>query len=222
MKKTKFLWSMLSMVMAAMLSVQFTSCSKDDKEDFSVNPSYISLSEAGGSQSIQVVGKGSWSVSGIPSWLTVSPTQGSGNGTIMVSAPSNTERNSRNCTLLISGSGSATVTVNQSGKSGSSVDDLVGSYTGTLKPIGYSDEPARCYVTLSKLSSDAVRVEKILCETFSIDMNPVNLKVSQDGNGNLTLRSETTKSIEGSYTQGQLTLTFANSLATFFFTGVKN
>ena len=102
------------------------------------------------------------------------------------------------------------------------VDQVTGSYTGTLKPVGYNDEPARCYVTMTKLSSDAIRLEKLICEEFSLDMNPVNLRITEESDGRITLRSETSKSIEGSYYQGQLTLSFANSLATFYFSGKKN
>ncbi|MBR0274007.1 MAG: hypothetical protein IJQ59_07970 [Bacteroidaceae bacterium] len=102
------------------------------------------------------------------------------------------------------------------------VDQVSGSYTGTLKPIGYNDDPARCYVTLTRLSNDAVRLEKLICEEFGLDMNPVNLILVVQSDGSVTLKSETTKSIEGTYYQGKLTLTFSNSIATFYFSGSKN
>ncbi len=53
-------------------------------------------------------------------------------------------------------------------------------------------------------------------------MNAVNLKLTKRSDGSIYLESETTKSIEGTYFQGQLTLTFSNSIATFYFSGVKN
>lgn len=102
------------------------------------------------------------------------------------------------------------------------VEQVAGSYVGTLKPMGYADEPARCYVTVSKLSSDAVRLEKLICEEFDLDMNPVNLIIKEETDGRITLRSETSKSVEGSYYHGQLTLSFSNSKATFYFSGTKN
>ena len=104
----------------------------------------------------------------------------------------------------------------------SPADEVTASYTGTLKPIGYSDDPARCYVTITKLSTDAVRLEHLICEEFDLDMNPINLRVNKEDDDRISLRSETSKSIEGSYYKGQLTLSFSNSVATFYFSGSKN
>ena len=226
MKKKNFLWSLLTMMMVGLLSVGFVSCSSDDddSDEVSVSNTSISLSESGGSQTILVKSNTKWTVSGNPAWLTVAPVQGSGDGAISLTASANTETGSRNCTLYVNaGSASTFVSVYQSGKTKlSPADELSGSYTGTLKPMGYSDDPARCYVTLSKLSSDAVRIDKLLCEEFGLDLNPVNLTIKEESDGRISLRSETSKSVEGSYYQGQLTLSFSNSLATFYFSGTKN
>lgn len=213
------------MLMVATLSVGLTSCGDDDDPDnVSVSMPSVNFGESGGSQSIQVTSNTKWTVSGNPGWLTVSPVQGSNNGVLSLTATANTETGSRNCTLFINaGSASTTISVYQSGKSKlPPADEVSASYTGTLKPMGYSDAPARCYVTLSKLSSDAVRLEKLICEEFGLDMNPVNLNVIEESDSRITLRSETSKSVEGSYYQGQLTLSFSNSLATFYFSGTKN
>lgn len=224
--KKYYLLSLLTCVMVAMVSMGLSSCSKDESEPDKVSVSMptVSIAESGGSQSIQVMSNTSWNVSGAPSWLKVTPLQGSGNGSFSITADANTEKASRNCTLSINaGSASSMVSVYQSGKTKlPAADEVSASYTGTLKPMGYSDEPARCYVTLSKLSSDAVRIEKLICEEFGLDMNPVNLTVKEEGDGRITLRSETSKSVEGSYYQGQLTLSFSTSSATFYFSGTKN
>ena len=98
---------------------------------------------------------------------------------------------------------------------------MSGSYVSMLKPIGYSDSPARAYVTLTKLSSDAVRLSCLICEEFGLDMNPVNLKVIMGSDGAYTVSSETKKSIQGTYYEGQLKLTFSNALASFYFSGYK-
>ena len=117
MKKTNFLWSMLSIVMAAMLSVQLTSCG-DDKDSVSVSSPSVNISENGGSQSVSITSNTSWSISGMPSWLTVSPMQGSQNGVISISASQNTTNASRSCSLLVSaGTASAMITVEQAGMS---------------------------------------------------------------------------------------------------------
>ncbi len=100
---------------------------------------------------------------------------------------------------------------------------VASSYSGTLKPIGFSDAPATCYVTLTRLSSSSVRLDRLLCETFNVDMSPVNLTIVDNGNGRYTLESETSKSIGGTYYQGQLTLTYQNKAGvTFTFTGSKD
>jgi len=76
--------------LVAVVAAIFTGCS-DDKDptyldEIRVSQSYVSLNTAGGSTSIDVIATGSWSVSGAPEWLTVSPASGSGNGTITFSA----------------------------------------------------------------------------------------------------------------------------------------
>lgn len=224
--KINYLWRLMTIMMVAMLSVGVTSCSSDDDEpdEIAVSMPSVNISESGGSQSIQVLSNTNWTVSGAQSWLTVSPMQGSGNGAITVNANANTDNNSRTCTLYINaGNASATINVYQPGKvKADPATEVSASYTGTLKPMGYADEPARCYVTITRLSNDAVRLSNLICEEFGLDMNAVNLTVKEQTDGRITLQSETSKSVEGTYYQGQLTLSFSNSIATFYFSGVKN
>ena len=74
----------------AVVAAMFTGCS--DKNDptylseIRVSQSYVALNTSGGSTSIDVTASGSWTVTGAPSWLTVSPASGTGNGTITFSA----------------------------------------------------------------------------------------------------------------------------------------
>ena len=84
--KLKYIIPSLMAIVAAV----FTSCN-DDKNptylhELRVSQSYVSLSTSGGSTSIDIEAAGSWSVSGAPEWLTVSPASGSGNGSISFSA----------------------------------------------------------------------------------------------------------------------------------------
>ena len=76
--------------LVAVVAAMFTGCN-DDKDptylsEIRVSQSYVSLSTSGGSSTINVEATGSWTVSGAPEWLTVSPASGSGNGTITFSA----------------------------------------------------------------------------------------------------------------------------------------
>ena len=84
--KLKYIIPSLMAIVAAV----FTSCN-DDKNptylhELRVSQSYVSLSTSGGSTTIDIQAAGSWSVSGAPEWLTVSPASGSGNGSISFSA----------------------------------------------------------------------------------------------------------------------------------------
>ena len=76
--------------LVAVVAAMFTGCN-DDKDptylsEIRVSQSYVSLSTSGGSTTIDIQAAGSWSVSGAPEWLTVSPASGSGNGSISFSA----------------------------------------------------------------------------------------------------------------------------------------
>ena len=74
----------------AVVAAMFTGCS--DKNDptylseIRVSQSYVALNTSGGSTSIDVTASGSWTVTGAPEWLTVSPASGTGNGSITFSA----------------------------------------------------------------------------------------------------------------------------------------
>ena len=214
------------MMMVATLSVGFASCSSDDEDndEVSVSMPSVSLSESGGSQTIQIMSNTKWTVSGAQGWLTVSPMQGSGNGSVTITANANTDNNSRNCTLYVNAGDAMTqINVYQPGKTKlDPATEVSAEYVGTLKPMGFSDEPARCYVTITRLSSDAVRLSSLICEEFGLDMNPVNLTIKEQSDGRISLQSETTKSVEGTYYQGQLTLSFSTAIATFYFSGTKN
>lgn len=117
MKKKNFLWSMLATMMVGLLSVGFVSCDDPDPDMVSVSMPSVNFSESGGSEIIQVTSNTTWTVSGNPGWLTVSPMRGSNNGAFSLTVTANTDKNNRNCVLYINaGSASAMVSVNQSGK----------------------------------------------------------------------------------------------------------
>lgn len=56
--------------------------------DVQVSSSYVSIPQTGGTNTINVTAVGSWTISGMPSWLNVTPTSGSGNASISFSAES--------------------------------------------------------------------------------------------------------------------------------------
>ena len=74
----------------AVVAAVFTACSDDNDptyfDEIRVSQSYVSINTNGGSTSIDIKANGSWTVSDVPEWLTVSPASGTGNGTITFSA----------------------------------------------------------------------------------------------------------------------------------------
>ena len=84
--KLKYFFPFFLAVVAAI----FTGCSDDNDptyfDEIRVSQSYVSLDTNGGSTSIDIKANGSWTVSEVPEWLTVSPASGTGNGTITFSA----------------------------------------------------------------------------------------------------------------------------------------
>jgi mannan endo-1,4-beta-mannosidase len=82
----------------------------------SVSPTALSFGSPASSALVTVTANVSWSVSDNATWLTVSPTAGSSNGSFTVSATANTATTSRTGTVTVTGGGlQRTVAVTQSG-----------------------------------------------------------------------------------------------------------
>lgn len=85
----------------------------------SVDVKEINLVEAGKEQSFNITCNSSWNISGVPEWLTVSSTTGTGNATIKVLANSfNNSPSDRDATLSISASGASTQSIKVIQKAG--------------------------------------------------------------------------------------------------------
>ena len=99
----KYIWlSLITLMVAA--------CGDNaDLEGIQLSKDYIdavsslSISNAGGSYSIEITANCSWSVSNDASWLTVNTTSGSNSQTITVSATKNRNTSERSTVLIISG-----------------------------------------------------------------------------------------------------------------------
>lgn len=91
---------LLTLLMCLMSS---SMCSPEpDPSTISVSTSSVSFDSNSGFQTISVSSNTNWNVSGGESWLTVTPTSGSGNSSIMLSVKANKDFTSKNCTLTIS------------------------------------------------------------------------------------------------------------------------
>jgi hypothetical protein len=88
----------------------------DPDPSLSVSTTSLSFSAGGEIKSFGITSAGvTWSVSSSASWLTVSPSSGSGDATVTLTAPVNSGASSRTATVTVSGSGvgSRTVSVTQ-------------------------------------------------------------------------------------------------------------
>lgn len=143
MKKKDFLWCMLSVIMVSLLSISFMSCGGDDDgNDGFIPPAtedgkspYVkvngvettSLQFEGNfngksgvdyKQSVTITSNVAWKASEIPSWLSISPTNGNGNVTMTLYPISeNSSSSARSATIRLIGNdgGSASIEVTQSG-----------------------------------------------------------------------------------------------------------
>ena len=95
----------------ALIGVMLVSCSDDDKitllDEIQVSRSYVAIDKEGGSTSIIVTAKDSWSfddIENIPSWLTITPQQGSA-GETEVTFSADAALNGRSIDLTISCAG---------------------------------------------------------------------------------------------------------------------
>jgi hypothetical protein len=83
-----------------------------------VSPPSLSFGNSAGDQTFSITSNVSWTISDDQSWITTSPTSGSGNETVTVSVTENTGAESRNGMVTVSGSGiTRTVSITQSGTS---------------------------------------------------------------------------------------------------------
>ena len=95
---------MKKLLFLPILSILFLfSCEKEIVPSLQADRTSIEFLNIGNTeQSISIMSNTSWSISGIEGWLTVSPTSGNGNGTIVISAKDNTSSTGRSCSLQVS------------------------------------------------------------------------------------------------------------------------
>lgn len=141
--KKFFSKSLLIMGVFFSVVMSFAACGGgDDEVETTLSVSSSSLSADAGQESVtfQVTSNTSWSISGYPSWISVSPSSGqAGTISVNVNVVANSSTDSRNCTLYVTttdGKKSSYVQIQQAGKNASlSVDPTVtvGSEKGATK-----------------------------------------------------------------------------------------
>ena len=137
MKKKKLLHGLLTIIMMAAtvgFGLMAGACDPDEEVDeVNVTQTSVRFGESGGTMSIGVTSNRKWNVSGGAGWLMVSPSSGSNNGTITLSASANSEKSSRNCLITINaGDASASISVEQSAKEAATKVTFTNNSTYTL------------------------------------------------------------------------------------------
>jgi hypothetical protein len=97
--------------------IAVTQAASQPNNNLTVAPTSMSLGAAASSASIVVTSNVSWTVTDDQSWLSVSPTSGTSNGSITVSAIANTGTVNRSGTVTVTGGGSTRqIAVTQAGQ----------------------------------------------------------------------------------------------------------
>ncbi|MDL2262130.1 S8 family serine peptidase [Bacteroidales bacterium OttesenSCG-928-I21] len=142
-----------------------------------VNPSTLSYTAAGSTQTVAITSNTSWAVSENCNWITVSPISGTNNGSFSVTAEANTGA-SRTCTITVSGTGvaSKTITVTQQGYVGITTEDIENSLT--IYPNPTSDYVnIKSDFNISKLQIVDI-LGKMVFEQTNLNEKFLNLPVS--------------------------------------------
>jgi len=103
-----------------------------EKEPYlSINPNVVNCDAKSGSSSISLSCNTTWTVSGIPDWITLKPANGEGDVTVIVEYNANTQETDRSSTLTFN-TGSATVSLVISQKGVDPTTYSISNHTGYI------------------------------------------------------------------------------------------
>lgn len=201
------------MMMVGMI-FSFISCG-DDKEDDKVtaSPSSITFENSGGTRQVQITSNTSWTISGMPAWLSVSPMSGNGNATVNITTTSSYEQ--RNAFLTIqAGNASTGISITQ-GTNSDLAQRASGIYVGKLTSGGEIVSDAY-KVTINRLNSTSVEV---IADFFD---GTVNFNVAES-QGQIILTNANYSQITMYVTGNTLNISFVNAGGTMTtYLGNKN
>lgn len=155
---------------------------------FQQDPAYhANFTNAGGTKTFVVYGSSSWQITDIPSWLTVSPTNGTSNRNVTITAKQNSTGSARYCALWCNGShidvyqgsdkidiiesstGNSYCFIFQNGKKGQSKElTITSSADWTIESYYYSSSGS--WLSLSTMSGKAGKTKltlSLLEDTYS-------------------------------------------------------
>lgn len=115
----------------------------DPYDMLTVDPASLQVNADGGTKNIKVTSSDTWTITGVPAWISLSASAGgSGNTDVALTVAANEQSESRSATLNVTmGNMSKSVTVTQSGKSATGSEDLPTITSNTVdlnKPIDIS------------------------------------------------------------------------------------
>lgn len=158
--------------------------------------SELSFAANGGSQELGVLSNTSWTVSSAPSWITVSPTNGEGNGKIQVTAEDNPNTVNRAGVIHLTQNGlsiDVAVTVTQSGK----------TFDVNTTVLNYEDK------------QETQTVSILTDGTWSAQTNDTWISLSpSSASGNSTLSVTVSENTEDNERTGQVIVTMGDKSAT--------
>ncbi len=113
-----------------------------------VSASTLALAAAASSGTVSITSNVSWTVTDDQSWLTASPTSGTGNATLTLSATANTATAARTGTVSVTGGGiTRTLAVTQAGQSGGTGETCANPVTFSGNSGNFNTAGAVCYRT---------------------------------------------------------------------------
>lgn len=108
-------------------------------QTLTVSPNQIQVPAAGGTRTVSVISNGTWSVNNLPTWITCTPSSGTGNTAVVFTIASN------------AGSAPQTGYVLFSGAAGSNLNAMLTVNQGINVPAPSNDEP--CNATILNVST---------------------------------------------------------------------
>lgn len=161
-------------LLLVVFSLAISSCKKDKDEPLylSVSPTSLSFSAVKESNTVSISSNAKWRITGKPSWISLSKTQGTGDDIVEVICDENNSIEERSSSLIIlshDGSIEETVEIKQSGKEVSLSVDVTN-------------------VNLTSQANDSRTININCNSSWTISGNPEWLQISSNsGNGNSTI-----------------------------------
>jgi mannan endo-1,4-beta-mannosidase len=164
--------------------------------NLSLSSSAVSLASGASSSAVTVTSNVSWAISDNQSWITVSPTSGSSNGSFTVSASANTGTSSRTGTVTVTGGSlTRTVAVTQAAPSSSTL--TVSTTTASLAAAASSST----FTITSNVSWTVSDNQSWLSVSPASGSNNATVTISATANTSASSRSGTVTVTGGSLTR---------------------